>query len=52
MTVEIDYAIAIVKCSDWLQNGATSPTNEKQKQKQNQSHLVRIIFPALWASCR
>jgi len=42
---ENDYGFAIVTCSDWLQNCATFSTNEKQQQ--NQSHLVRMIFPAL-----
>ena len=46
MTVESNYVIVIATLSDWL----TFSTNEKQNQ--NQSHLVRVIFPALRASYR
>ena len=47
---ENDYGFAIVTRSDWLQNCATFSNNEKQDR--NQSLLVRMIFPALWASCK
>ena len=51
MTVESNYVIAIATLSDWLKRLAlVFPTNEKQNQ--NQSHHVRVIFPALWASYR
>ena len=39
MTVESNYVIAIAALSDWFS------TNEKQNQ--NQSRHVRVIFPAL-----
>ena len=41
MSVEINYAIAIATLIDWLKS---------EKQKQNQSHLLNVIFLALWAS--
>ena len=41
MTVESNYVIASVTPSDWLKFS----TNEKQNQ--NQSHHVHVIFPAL-----
>ena len=51
MTVESNYVIAIAMHSDWLKKTRASfSTNEKQNQ--NQSHLVRVIFPALRASYR
>ena len=43
MTVESNYVIAIPTLGDWLKRLA--PANEKQNQ--NQSHHVRVIFPAL-----
>ena len=49
MTVKTNYAITIATLSDWLKKPRASfSTNEKQNQ--NQSHLERAIFPALWAS--
>ena len=42
MTVERNYAIAITLLCDWLKNQFLSFFNEKQNQ--NQSHLVRVIF--------
>ena len=51
MTVESNYVIAIVTLSDWLKRLATV-FSTTEKQNQNQSHLVRVIFPALRASYR
>ena len=49
MTVESNYVIAIATLSDWLKRLAPGfPNNEKQNQ--NQSRHVRVIFPALRAS--
>ena len=49
MTVESNYVIAIATLSDWLKRLA--PIFQTiEKQDQNQSHLVRVIFPALRAS--
>ena len=46
MTVESNYVIAIATLSDWLKRLApVFSTNETQNQ--NQSHRVRVIFPAL-----
>ena len=46
MTVESYYAIAFAALGDWLEKPrAIFLTNEKQNQ--NQSHLVRMIFTAL-----
>ena len=50
MTVESNYVIAIATLSDWLKSRASFSSNEKQKQ--NQSYHVRVIFPALRASYR
>ena len=51
MTVESNYMIAIATLSNWLKRLApVFQTNETQKQ--NQSHHVRVIFPALQASYR
>ena len=50
MTVESNYVIAIATLSDWLKTRASFSTNEKQNQ--NHSHHVRVIFPALRASYR
>ena len=55
MTVESSYVIAIATLSDWLKIRdcdcyASFSINEKQNQ--NQSHYVRVIFPLLWASYR
>jgi len=51
MTVESNYVIVIATLSDWLKKSRASfSTNEKQHQ--NQSHHVRVIFPALRASYR
>ena len=51
MTVENNYVIAITTLSDRLKRLApVFLTNEEQNQ--NQSHLVRVIFPALRASYR
>ena len=49
MTVESDYviAIAIAMLSDWLKRVSTNG-----KQKQDQLHYARLIFPALRASYR
>ena len=48
MTVESNYVIAIAK-----RLAPRFSTNEKQNdQNQNQSHNVRVIFPALRASYR
>ena len=41
MTVESNYVIAIATLSDWLKRVAP------EKQNQNQSDHVRVIFPAL-----
>ena len=48
MTVESNYVIAIATLSDWLKTRASFSTNHKQNI--NQSHLVRVIFPALRAT--
>ena len=48
MTVESNFVIAIATLSDWLKTCASFSTNEKQNQ--NQSRHVRVIFPALRAS--
>ena len=46
MTVESNYVIVIAKVTDWLLKiSASFSTNDKQNQ--SQSHLVRVIFPAL-----
>ena len=46
MTVESNYEIAIATLSDWLKKTRASfSTNERQNQ--NQSHQVQVIFPAL-----
>ena len=50
MTVESNNMIAIATLSDWLKRLASFSTNETQNQ--NQSHHVRVIFPALRASYR
>jgi len=51
MTVESNYVIAIATLSDWLKRLAPIfSTNETQSQ--NQSHHVRVIFPALRTSYR
>ena len=43
MTVKSNYVIAIATLSDWLKESLASfSTNEKQNQ--NQSHHVRVIF--------
>ena len=47
MIVENNYSIAITPLSGWLMNPALV-----FQQNQNKSHLVRVIFPALWASYR
>ena len=44
MTVESNYVIAIATLSDWRKRRASVSTNEKPNQ--NQSHDVRVIFPA------
>ena len=46
MTVESNYAVAIATLGDWLKKSRASFSTNK-KQNQNQSHLVRAIFPAL-----
>ena len=46
MTVESNYVIAIAKLR--FKRLASFPTNVNQNQ--NQSHHVRVIFPALRAS--
>ena len=48
MTVESNYVIAIATLSDWLKTRARFSINEKQNQ--DHSHHVRMIFPALRAS--
>ena len=50
MTVESNYVIAIATLSDCLKSRASFSTNEKQNQ--NQSHHVRVIFRALRAGYR
>ena len=50
MTVEGNYVIAIATLGDWLKTRASFSTNEKQNQ--NQSHHVGVIFPGLQASYR
>ena len=50
MTVESNYVIAITTLIDWLKHSRQVSTNEKQNQ--NQSHHVRVIFPALRVSYR
>ena len=50
MIVESNYAIAIATLSDWLKTLA--PVFNQWEVNQNQSHHVRVIFPALWASGR
>ena len=46
MTVESNYVIAIAMLIDWLKRLVpVFSTNEMQNQ--NQSHHVRMIFPAL-----
>ena len=52
MTVESDYVIAIAKLSDWLKRLAPVFQPMTEKQNQNQSRHVRVIFPALRASYR
>ena len=51
MTMESNYAGTIAKLGDWLKNLAPFFLTS-QKLNQNQSYLVRMIFPALWAGCR
>jgi len=48
MTVESNYVIAIATLSDCLKRLAPV----FQPETQNQSHRVRVIFPALRASYR
>ena len=48
MTVESNYAIAIATLSDWLKNSAAASFSTNEKQNQNQSRLVRVIFSALF----
>ena len=48
MTEESNYVIAIATLSDWLKIRASFSIYEKQNQ--NHSHHVRMIFPALRAS--
>ena len=51
MTVKSNYVIAIATLSDWLKRLApVFSTNEKQNQ--NQSHHVHMIFPGLRVSYR
>ena len=50
MTAESNYVIAIATLSDWLKRLAPVFQSLNEKQKQNQSHHVRVIFPALRAS--
>ena len=49
MTVESNYAIAIAIAglSDWLKD--SRQFFNQSEVKPNQSHHVRMIFPALWA---
>ena len=48
-TVESNNVIVIATLTDWLLKiSAGFSTNDKQNQ--NQSYLVRVIFPALWPS--
>ena len=49
MTVESNDEIAIATLSDWLKKLA--PVFQPMTE-QNQSHLARVIFPALRASYR
>jgi len=51
MTVESNYVIAIATLSDWLERLAPV-FSANEKKNQNQSHHVRVIFPALGASYR
>ena len=46
MTVESNYVAVIATLSDWLKKPRASVSTNK-KQNQNQSHYVRVIFPAL-----
>ena len=50
MTVESNYVIAIATLSDWLKRLARVSLVEKDfstNENQNQSHYVRVIFPAV-----
>ena len=51
MIVESNYAIVIATLSDWLK-GLAPVFSTNEKQNQNQSHHVHVIFPALRASYR
>ena len=46
MTVESNYVVAIATLSDWFKRLAPV-FSANEKQNQNQSHHVRVIFPAL-----
>ena len=52
MTVESNYVIAIATLSDWLKRLGPASFSTNETQNQNQSHHVRVIFPALQASYR
>ena len=52
MTVESNFVIAIATLSDWLKRLAPVFQPMHEKQNQNQSHHVLVIFPALGASYR
>ena len=51
MTVKSNYVIAIATFSDWLRKFRVS-FSTNQKQSQNQSLFVRVIFPALRATAK
>ena len=52
MTVESNYVIAIASLSDWLKRASRASFATNEYQNQNQSHHVRVIFPALQSSYR
>ena len=47
MLAEINCSIAISTLSDWLKLIGAPVFSTNEKQSQNQSQLVRAIFPAL-----
>ena len=50
MTVESNYTIPITTHSALLENKSHADFSTDQKLNHNQTHLVRVTFPALWAS--
>ena len=49
MTVESNYVIAIATLNDWLKRHAQTRASfsANEKQNENQSRNVHVIFPAL-----